>query len=1703
MPELNLAHRILIPHKRNTPQSGKNQIFYAYTVDKNQILPDTVPLQPEQIKALLIDASLIKAEDEKFSLNWTGFIYRLKKYYALKLIIWQGKLEKSRINELLSLCDVVFLTQEEETYSDSIPNIWQNLEKGYSIREVFRRIERQQKRGKEGKNIGNEDKWKINYYSPKEDKDEKQIQPIMGGIYANLPTNIEKVYTSDHSLSWSFNHPQRVPYQPSDSKSKVWTDPFGSHSARIKDIYIELEDYTFFHSPSGLDSQDERLIGRKDAFNRLRTILKNSKSKAGAYLITGFRGMGKTSLVRKVLRSIKPSRWSLSPKRKIIIEISLAQDDLKDVDILRLLARKTYSEYQTFLKPFASLHQFLRTLFYLFLGVLFLLCANIVRNNILGGELIPFVRNLPQIETQLEWYIVAFWMISIILLMAFHVLIPIIQEVLGLTHHKTILRRLYWLNEKINAELSLERVKGFNPTFQTPGSKIAGIQFGNRSIRKYALAGAKEIEGELVSILKKIDELFLWWIVGKPEFIYVFDELDKIDPHHNVSIIEKEAEDPDMLLNEKGEYVTESIRKRQQAIANILSNLKHFLNVAKAKFIFIAGRELYDAALADISDRDAFWTSIFHETIYIESFLKDKSDEKSSGITSMTEEYVCQFLIPKDFRKNHNEERVGLKLFNKYLDEKIFDFDNRIMCLNPHISREEYNRCKEELKKMREKTIYAVQNLIIYLTYRSNGTPKQLTSLFEKYIYTQKIGEIISQSKNLVSTRNKDVDKERLFLQFDFHDQYKFGLITYLFRPYLISNSRYMKGLDDKLLVATSYLTDHLFKFHPFGFSWKSLELTPEVITINRAPELRRLVEKLMHSLLNLHLREIENGLFQFKFYSKTASEISYISRTFDLESAGFNFTLDESLMIKRHYKKKLRRLKEAFKNHNRNQDRSDYVHSIGFIDSILGDLHYYDVEYDDAIVQYDDAIQHLRHQSTGLTIHQFLLLLRNRLKIGLILEKMKTYDSALVTYGSLIEDSKCFLLEDKKGKKEFPKEIFKEGQQAFFQAAKLVLLPFLAKLQALEKSALHGLTWEDISVSNHSVSTLLKKLKIKQSELLEANYLRNIGTLLYFKNGKLSEKSENKRIPSELQWPKESSVNSLILSTDKIEGWFHIGDDFLLHPDFRAPISAYQFYRVSLQKLLEQLYHYSDIPGPHTINEPLPKITIDYLFKDHRSLGFAGTSKNQFMAMGHTLSKLGDCILGFLASGKGKGKNELLFINTSMFGALLDLDYVNQNSLNEVLNFWEKIKNDSLEMVVLHYVLAGLYYRKGGKTISYEFQLRKILYVLKDFISFSSVKGQKKKIQIAKIDNIDEEFLKSLNKPLMFNILRALSWANDGTNRPQIFKAMDIFDIHRETKAKESKSIYNSISLHPDTKEPNLLLAEIKLKMSFKDEGKEGDVASLSHTLVNPYASVSSRFVRVQELIYRSQLNLFYLKKAGFRDLLNIDLDKKGEEVKEKYAELEKIFKQINPKTEAILFKAFGRPFSAQQAIEHLIIDSLYCLLEAIKALKVFGTSYMVSYSYMGYTYKKLGDWSHWFQVYRNFLREREGPKSDNLKMEGKFMTKLAEMIGSNTIHYLQKRYYYELGISNLFSALEVHHEGRAYADLVKNMYILEDDFNDNFIHFCAALERYRINVGAIRANINGWNKVAEKSRPYYNENYVRPSNAEEDEMADDEHRL
>lgn len=61
---------------------------------------------------------------------------------------------------------------------------------------------------------------------------------------------------------------------------------------------------------------------------------------------------------------------------------------------------------------------------------------------------------------------------------------------------------------------------------------------------------------------------------------------------------------------------------------------------------------------------------------------------------------------------------------------------------------------------------------------------------------------------------------------------------------------------------------------------------------------------------------------------------------------------------------------------------------------------------------------------------------------------------------------------------------------------------------------------------------------------------------------------------------------------------------------------------------------------------------------------------------------------------------------------------------------------------------------------------------------------------------------------------------------------------------------------------------------------------------------------------------------------------------------------------------------------------------------------------------------------------------------------------------------------------ALQLHSRGDAYYKQIRDMIYLEDDYNDNLFHYCAAIEKQQINSGKIQDLLDKINETMDNSQ-------------------------
>ncbi|GAB5525490.1 MAG: hypothetical protein Roseis2KO_33620 [Roseivirga sp.] len=1766
--------------------------------------------------------------------------------------------------------------------------------------------------------------------------------------------------------------------EPSETV-KVNPSKFSKYSSRIKDIYLALPDFQYFHSPSGLTNDYERFVGREHLLKKLDNILNEAETKAGAYLITGYRGVGKTSLIRKVLYNhrliktddsqfwvkavlkiigliaitfvfihlyfiackylskvigkvignspIDPSLWEdlnryidgfgftifqfglfwtvitvffvltstllfqwialledkwtrvdfrksglakfFGKKKSVVIESSLAQSELKDLDILQLLTKNFYDHYKVELRPLKSFANLFHFLLKIILGLcVFLITIHVFYSyksiDILGLQIDPVWSGLT---------------VGVFLTFLMFKYYPYFLGLIFITP-ESVLKKLADLNEMVKGNVTTES----GSTSET-GILKSKFSFARKKTRAYPQATARTIEAELVTILRLSSEVS--WPFRRLDFVFIFDELDKIEVHGST--------DTNASFEEQNNFGPEYSRKRQESIALLLGNLKHFLNVARAKFFFISSREMYDVFLSDISDRDGYVGSVFHDVINVPSFFTESYTESSTDITRLTEEYVCQFLIPLKWMGSHSSKtKANLQVFKKYLSDA--DSFTKLNGLPDW-----------ERNAIKQKIIFTLRQFIIYLVYRSNGAPKSVTRLFESFIRHPNLkdhregNELRDTFSYVVCAKyedDRDVENmETFYLHFDVLQQYKFGFTNYIFTQFLVAKSKYMREFGDKLLVSAAYLLDHLYKFHNVAFSWHHLEQTPEMLDINKSPALRGFMEEMVRSLSNIHVREIVSGLYQFKFYKRIANEIDFISKISEMESAAFNFTLDEHLQIKRYYQVKLKDFQKNLSDAYSGNSSGKSLYSLAELHMTLGDLHFYDQEFEEAKRHFTDAIRILKGQSPveSTNVHQFMLMLRNQLKLGLAHEKTQSFGAATAEYGNVSldvtrwrdleyqhlglvkavvhveeipelidrfsavlgdffhrqlkeseEDQELrnkrfktyndydgitnddelkqlgvskrdqqifrfikmvsirrskplkadffYLLYKVKrlfGKREtmtfygWPKEKtkakYKDGyyslkgierfhsfsrffmlslekisassekeavymKKIVFESFRLVYQPLIAKLHAIEKGSMGGVTYSDLKRNIKEFEYLSRAAWHDEKHLLEAEYYNKVGNLLFYKNGHaFGQYDDNNQRQS---YTEILQINQLF--------------KYKITKDFKAPIAAYQFYRNSLEILRRRVIEYEEghISWWNEAKFDLVKereMLVTYLrFLEAKELKFPSIQNTLMESIGNSFSDLGNTILASIGKSGGDFIGPLLVPNENSIGmsfleVLLgkssgDTIKSKDERLRDIQEFLgysrSNIKSISgtvgtkavprLEIALLCFCISSMYFQRANRHRKYVFQNLKVLYVLKDH--FTELKTLN--------HTVPSEFndlVSLLERGLLSKVLRAIHRTNDNSVRFEIEYYKQIFkDEIKKGEHEIYRAILNNVSNTPEVREALVLFSELKFVI-------EGQHLPLPNSfLLNAYSGINSQYTRALELKYKSHINEHYFRKffdidfsnaEGLRMILQKILEESGSNIglgliidfiernanlvtshplthklKKLKNDLRNMSNKYQAETSIITFlhsnkdelfeslsrnqvyllslqattfeklsgelsenekKYFDKHTDATVAtlLYHLITDSINCLNEVINSFKVYGISYMVTHSRIGFTHLSLAKWCERYQVLVNDCGV--GRVEDSQK----YFTRLLE---SNANISVVPSYHYEQALKHFYASLQVHNEGDGYKSKLYNMYYLEDDFNDNLYHFGAAIERYKINTGVIRSKIQECQRMLKVAR-------------------------
>jgi len=231
----------------------------------------------------------------------------------------------------------------------------------------------------------------------------------------------------------------------------------------------------------------------------------------------------------------------------------------------------------------------------------------------------------------------------------------------------------------------------------------------------------------------------------------------------------------------------------------------------------------------------------------------------------------------------------------------------------------------------------------------------------------------------------------------------------------------------------------------------------------------------------------------------------------------------------------------------------------------VLGDLHYYDDELEEAEAYYKNAVHTLHIKE--MTLEQLYAYVRNMLRLGIIYEKRKQYDFAYLTYGELCEriirerdiafnklGIGVVLRKNKKNKIIFVRASSRDkylsleermyydnievspilpGEEQVsdslaslhplnfknitpntnamlfkkmtFEGLKVLYLPLIAKLQIIEKSHIGGITRNHLQQLDKEFKLLTFIIDRKEAKYLEAEFYSRVADILFYKNSDLN----------------------------------------------------------------------------------------------------------------------------------------------------------------------------------------------------------------------------------------------------------------------------------------------------------------------------------------------------------------------------------------------------------------------------------------------------------------------------------------------------------------------------------------------------------------------------------------------------------------------
>jgi hypothetical protein len=307
-------------------------------------------------------------------------------------------------------------------------------------------------------------------------------------------------------------------------------------------------------------------------------------------------------------------------------------------------------------------------------------------------------------------------------------------------------------------------------------------------------------------------------------------------------------------------------------------------------------------------------------------------------------------------------------------------------------------------------------------------------------------------------------------------------------------------------------------------------------------------------------------------------------------------------------------------------------------------------------------------------------------------------------------------------------------------------------------------------------------------------------------------------------------------------------------------------------------------------------------------------------------------------------------------------------------------------------------------------------------------------------------------------------------------------------TNREKRNNLLNFTETNPEVRRIIIAFTHLRIKWTKIEKFVKDDFARI----VSPYLPVTLLMNRYEELLLKVTINqkelekIFSLGKVESQVRGGVENEEKGDEESVKPPNKKQLIEEIaasieesmNSKakknegdhqsnktypTYAFLSRLTDK--NIENRLQVLIADSITCLFHAQTCYSIYDVNHVTNHSMLANGHFKFSYWLVWQKWFKEvWLRECAETDAEKKAKVENYDNLIKSLCGESfSLEMMDIRYHEAQARVNLHQTIETHREGRAYKAMIKKIFLLEDHFTDNVMHFEAAWERYVVNSGWI----------------------------------------